>query len=58
MKLVIVPQADLDKLKEARTLLYALLKDTQYEYEYELPYNSISVLWEKTHKRYPELEEK
>jgi hypothetical protein len=58
MKLVIVPQADLDKLKEARTLLYALLKDTQYEYEYELPYNISSVLWEITHKRYPELEEK
>jgi len=49
---VIIPQADIDKLETARLELYKMLKDTKYEYE--LPYRISNVMWEMTHRKYPE----
>lgn len=55
MKIVMVPQDDIDRLEKARLRLYEMLKDTGYEYE--LPFGISDVLWEVTHKKYPEVEE-
>jgi len=55
MKLVVVPQRDIDELEEARLALYKMLEDTNFAYE--LPYGISDKLYTITHSIYIELDE-
>lgn len=53
MKKVIVPQVDIDRLEKAREALYKLFKDSQNLYK--LSYGITDIMYEITHKKYPEV---